>query len=211
MFSKAVEWNMVSEDTAKSVKRVKMIPENNRRLNYLGKDEWKRLVDYCAVHLKPVVVTALNTGMKRGEIFNLTWDRVDLKHEFILLDITKNGEMREIPISGPLRAQLDELAMNNVDGHKHVFHDKNGKRYTDIKKFFHSACDAAGIVNFHFHDLRHTFASHLVVDGMDIPTVKDLLGHKTLAMTMRYAHLAPEHKAKAVKILDAIFREQALS
>jgi integrase len=203
MFSKAVEWNMVSEDTAKNVKRVKLIPENNRRLRYLSREECASLTDSCAPHLKPLVVTALNTGMRRGEIFGLTWDRVDLKHGFILLDTTKNGERREIPINGMLRAELEELAMNNVDGHRHVFHDKAGKPYQDIKRSFHSAYKTAKISDFRFHDLRHTFASHLVMAGVDITTVKELLGHKTLTMTLRYAHLAPSHKVKAVELLQA--------
>ncbi|MBI5696689.1 MAG: site-specific integrase [Nitrospirae bacterium] len=202
MFSKAVEWNMVSEEAAKNVKRVKLIPENNRRLRYLSSEECAALVNSCAPHLRPIVVTALNTGMRRGEIFRLTWDRVDLRHGFILLDTTKNGERREIPINGTLRVQLEELAFNNVEGHRHVFHDKQGRPYQDIKRSFHSACKAAGITDFHFHDLRHTFASHLVMAGVDITTVKELLGHKTLTMTLRYAHLAPSHKVKALEVLD---------
>jgi integrase len=202
MFSKAVEWNMVSDDTAKNVKRVKLIPENNRRLRYLSREECVKLTDSCTHHLKPLVITALNTGMRRGEIFGLTWDRVDLKHGFILLNTTKNGERREIPINGTLRSCLEELAMNNVDGHRYVFHDKSGRPYQDIKRSFHTACKTAKITDFHFHDLRHTFASHLVMAGVDITTVKELLGHKTLTMTLRYAHLAPSHKVKALELLE---------
>jgi integrase len=85
----------------------------------------------------------------------------------------------------------------------YVFYDpKTGKAYQDLKKSFHVACRRAGIKDFRFHDLRHTFVSHLVMAGVDITTVKELLGHKTLTMTLRYAHLAPSHKVKAVNILD---------
>ena len=202
IFSKAVEWAMVSEDTAKNVRRVKLIPENNRRLRYLSREECAALIAACAPHLKALVVIALNTGMRRGEIFGLTWDRIDLVHGFILLDLTKNGERREIPINETLRGELEKLAMNNLDGHRHVFHDKAGKPLTDIKHSFQTACRKAGVVNFHFHDLRHTFASHLVMAGIDLTTVKELLGHKTLTMTLRYAHLAPSHKVKALEALD---------
>jgi site-specific recombinase XerD len=77
-----------------------------------------------------------------------------------------------------------------------------GKPYQDVKRSFHTALRRSGIKDFHFHDLRHTFASHLVMAGVDLTTVKELLGHKTLTMTLRYAHLAPTHKVKAVDILD---------
>jgi len=99
MFTKAVEWNMVEEETLKRIRKVKLLPENNRRLRYLSKEECHSLINACDNHLKPILVTALNTGMRKGEILSLKWDNVDLKHGFILLDITKNGERREIPIS----------------------------------------------------------------------------------------------------------------
>jgi len=92
----------------------------------------------------------------------------------------------------------------------YVFYDpRTGKPYQDVKRSFASACRRAGIKDFRFHDLRHTFASHLVMSGTDITTVKELLGHKTLAMTMRYAHLAPSHKIKAVNKLDSILDDKS--
>jgi integrase len=153
--------------------------------------------------LKPMVVTALNSGMRRGEIFGLTWDRVDLKHGFILLNTSKNGERREIPINTTLRAQFEELAMGNVDGHRFVFREKDGKPYDSVKRSFKTACDEAKITDFHFHDLRHTFASQLVMAGVDLTTLKELLGQKDIKMTLRYAHLAPSHKLRAVELLDS--------
>ena len=86
---------------------------------------------------------------------------------------------------------------------------ETGKPYNDVKNAFKGACRRAGINDLHFHDLRHTFASHLVMEGIDITTVKELLGHKTLTMTLRYAHLAATHKAKAVDILDKALNEKS--
>ena len=84
---------------------------------------------------------------------------------------------------------------------------ESGNRYSNIRRSFTTACRPAGIKDFHFHDLRHTFASQLVMAGIDLTTIKELLGHKTLTMTLRYAHLAPSHKVKAVDILDNALNE----
>ncbi len=208
MFTKAVEWEMAGEEAYKHVRRVKLLKENNRRLRYLSAEECAALVDACLPHLRPIVITALHTGMRKTEILNLTWDKVDLRHGFILLSVTKNGERREIPIDRTLRAELEKLAFN-IEGRKHVFHDHDGKPYQDVKKSFNSACKTSGITDFHFHDLRHTFASQLVMAGVDLTTVKELLGHKTLAMTLRYAHLAPAHKVKALDTLDRTLADKS--
>jgi len=238
MFNKALEWEMITEDGLKRVRKVKPLKGENKRLRYLSKEEYHALIAACDQHLKPIVITALNTGMRRGEILGLKWDNVDLKHGFILLsgDSTKNGERREIPINGTLKAVFQAIT-RRLDI-PYVFHDSTtGKPYQEIKHSFTTAkkgvelerctkCDyqkakdktqkaiercplcnseimgMKGLTDFHFHDLRHTFASHLVMAGVDITTVKELLGHKTLTMTLRYAHLAPAHKVKAVDILD---------
>jgi len=201
MFTKALDWEMVDEEAAKRVKKVKHLPENNRRLRYLSQDESQALVNACAPHLKPIVICALNTGMRKEEILSLEWERhVDLKHGFILLDITKNGERREIPINQTFRTTLKGL-VRRLDC-PYVFADSEGNRYKSVTKAFKSALKRAGIKDFTFHDCRHTFASFLVMSSVDITTIKELLGHKTLAMTLRYAHLAPGHKVKAVELLD---------
>lgn len=223
MFTKAVEWELVEPDALKKIRRVKQLKENNKRLRYLSTDECESLIKECSNHLKPIVIMALNTGMRRGEILNLKWDNIDLKHGFILLDITKNGERREIPLNGTLKNLLEELKKGNkgnvqklYEGNNdnvtayplsspYVFNDSiTGKPYSDIKTSFNSACKRAGIKDFHFHDLRHTFASHLVMAGIDLTTVSRLLGHKDLTMTLRYSHLSPKHMTKAVDVLDNI-------
>jgi len=202
MFRKATEWRMVEESVSKEV-HIKMLPENNRRLRYLSKEECTRIVNSCAPHLRPVVITALNTGLRRSSILGLTWDRVDLQNGFILLDVTKNGERLEIPINSTLRDTLKGI-VRRLDS-PYVFHDPaTGKQLRWIKTSFTTALKKAKIHDFRFHDLRHTFASQLVMNGVDLTTIKELLGHKDLKMTLRYAHLAPGHKVNAVEILAGV-------
>jgi integrase len=142
--------------------------------------------------------------MRLSEILGLRYEQADLKHGFILLDITKNGERREIPIDNTL------IKMFNVMPHSiesiFVFTDRNRNPYRSIRRSFSTALKKAEIRDFRFHDLRHTFASHLVMAGVDLISVKELLGHKSLSMTMRYAHLTPGHKKKAVNTLDSVLK-----
>jgi len=210
MFTKAVDWEMVEAETLKRVRKAKLLPDNSKRLRYLSKQECQELINSCDPHLRPIVITALNTGMRKGEILNLKWDNVDLRHGFILLDKTKNNERREIPINDTLRSTLTNIP-RRLDV-PYVFYDPlTGKPYQDVKRSFATALRKAKILDFHFHDLRHTFASHLVMAGVDITTVKELLGHKTLTMTLRYSHLAPSHKVKAVDILDSTINSEKKS
>ena len=134
-------------------------------------------------------------------------DNVDLKHGFIRLDITKNGERRDIPISDELRPVLQAVT-RRLDVPYVFFDATTGKPYQDVKRSFGTALRRAGITDFHFHDLRHTFASHLVMARVDITTVSKLLGHKSLTMTLRYAHLAPNHLQNAVNMLNITGEEK---
>lgn len=205
MFSKAVEWELIEMDILEKIRRVKRLPENNKRLRFLSLEESQELINHCNPLLKPIVITALNTGMRLREVLDLAWDRVDLKHGFILLEMTKNGSRREIPINQTLRNALTPL-IRRLDSFL-VFPTKKGSALTSIHQAFQSACRRAGIKDFRFHDLRHTFASQLIMKGADLVTLKDLLGHKSLNMTLRYSHLSPDHKKQAVCLLDEINTE----
>jgi integrase len=208
MFTKAVEWNMVEEDVLKRIRKVKLLQENNRRLRYLTQEECQALINGCDAHARPIVIMALNTGMRKGEILNLKWENIDLKNGFILLnqEQTKNGERKEIPINSTLREALLKIT-RRLDIPYVFFNPKTDKPYDNIVKSFYTAMKRAGIRDFRVHDLRHTFASHLVMAGVDLTTVRELLGHKTLTMTLRYSHLAPSHKVRAVDILDSKLNE----
>jgi len=206
MFTKAVEWDMVEQDTLKRIRKVKHLRED-RRLRYLeSREECQKLIQACDAHLRPIVITALNSGLRKGNVLGLKWSNIDLKNGFILVDMTKNGERVEIPINQTLRNTLLEIP-RRLDG-GYIFHDPiTDKPYGDVKHSFSAACRRAGIRDFHFHDLRHTFASHLIMAGVDLTTVSRLLGHKDIKMTLRYAHLAPHHTQRAVDILDSTINE----
>jgi integrase len=200
MYTKAIEWGYIKENPAKNVKLLKEPPG---RLRYLSPEEVERLLDNCMDHLRPIVLTAVNTGMRKREVLNLKWADVDLNNRKITVVNTKNNESRVIPINKTL--YNDFLKLVKKVKSEYVFTDIDGKPYGDIKKSFASAVKNAKIENFRFHDLRHTFGSHLVMQGVGLRTVQQILGHKEIKMTMRYSHLSPEYVQKAVEKLDALW------
>ncbi|MEW6675413.1 MAG: site-specific integrase [Nitrospirota bacterium] len=199
MYTKALEWGYLKRNPAKEVKLLKQPPG---RLRYLEREEINNLLDACAPHLRPIIVAGLNTGMRKGEILNLKWSDVDLKNRRITLTNTKNNEIRIIPINDTFYQELINLKDNSQG--EYVFCNAKKKPFSDIKKAFVSALKRAGIKDFRFHDLRHTFGSHLVMKGVDLRTVQQLLGHKDIKMTMRYSHLSPGHLQEAVVKLDKL-------
>lgn len=204
MFNKAIKWGRAFDNP---VSQVKMFKENNEKMMVLSsKHEAKMLEEIRRLkkseHLEEIVVTALNTGLRKRELLDLTWGQVNFSDRYLLITKTKNGEIRKIPMNKVLTETLHKLKNNgpNVD---YVFPNKNGKPYTDVKTSFKRICKEIGIPEFRFHDLRHTFATRLVMAGVDLATVKELLGHKDIKMTMRYAHPSPEHKRQAVELLQS--------
>ena len=142
--------------------------------------------------------------MRQNEILFLTWKDVDFKNRQIHVCTSKNGEGRYIPINQPLLEYLRDASSHSSS--PHVFCNPDGKRHTRygyIRTAFKKAVDEALGRDFHFHDLRHTFASNLVMEGVDLRTVGQLLGHKSgYKMTERYAHLSPQHMLDAVNRLN---------
>ena len=211
-FTKAYEWGFIDEERLKIVRRVKKLKGEVSRLRFLSKEEIEALLANCEPHLYPIVFMALNTGMRKSEILNLKWSNIDLKHDLILLEKTKNGERREIPINQALkRVLLDLFTKRRLDTDYVFINPETGKRYTNIKRSFRTACKKAGIRDFRFHDLRHTFASQLVMSGVDLKTVQELLGHKDISMTLRYSHLSQAHKKEAVKTLERVLYHNSIT
>ena len=200
--SKAVEWKLLRKAFREDLTAIKKYQEPDGRLRYLsGEAEADRLLQACEPWLKPIVLTALHTGMRKGELLGLTWDCVDMTHGFIRLKQTKNGKARALPFNETLWGLFSGLRTRQDVAW--VFHDSAGHRWNDVRHGFERACEAAGLTDFHFHDLRHTFASWLVMKGVPLATISTLLGHTSPAMTLRYAHLSPRHLTSAVRVLDA--------
>ncbi len=188
---------------------MKKIKTGVQHFRYLSHEETDKLLDECRQSPNPqlyvFVVTALNTGMRLGELTALEWKEVDFKRGMIRVDNkedhhTKNYEPRTIPMNDQLIEVLSTHP-RRLDS-PYVFARKNGEKFRKMRTSFENAVKRSGIPRVRFHDLRHSFASHLVMGGVDIRTVQELLGHKDIRVTMRYAHLAPDHLRNAVRVLD---------
>jgi integrase len=158
-----------------------------------------------ADYLKPLVLLSLHTGMRRGELFALTGQSVDLVAARIVVHgaTAKSGTTRHLPLNSEALAVLRGWHGQAADKAELVFPGKNGAAFNNVRRSWEGVLAGAGITRFRWHDLRHTFASNLVMAGVDLNTVRELLGHSDYKMTQRYAHLAPEHKAAAVAKLVA--------
>lgn len=188
--------------------------EARMRAERASANEWRRkrghtiLPDLYAVdfvdYLKPMVLLALNTGLRRGELFSLPWACIDFTQRLLTVEgeAAKSHRTRHIPLNHEAYMLLRRWWNQATDPAGLVFPSQDGARINNIKKAWRKLLKDGGISNFRFHDLRHTFASNLVMAGVDLNTVRELLGHSDIQMTLRYAHLAPQHKAKAVELLS---------
>ena len=159
---------------------------------------------YFADHLRPMVLLSLNTGIRRGELVSLTWADVNFEGPSLTVNgqDAKSGQTRVIPLNDEALAALRHWRKQSKKPVGYVFSGRTEGTLLDVKKAWISVRASAGISNFRWHDLRHSFASKLAMRGVDLNTIRELLGHASLAMTLRYAHLAPEHKMEAVSKLN---------
>jgi integrase len=204
LLTKAVEWKVIADNPFHGVRNLKVQRHVERVLGY---DEENKLLDACnhvrAQHLRPVVVLALNTGMRRGELLSLEWARVDLSQRTIrVINAKSEAGNRIIPMNMAVHTELSELAKAALSPLVFPSNRKPGGKFLDLKKGFGKAVKLAGIPHLRFHDLRHTFATRLVRAGVDIVTVQNLLGHSKITMTARYAHSLADVKIAAVSKLD---------
>lgn len=202
MLNKACEWGVLAESPMKGLK---FLPENNARHRFLTLEQSERLVAACiAPWARAITIVALHTGMRLGEILSLRRQDVDHTCGFILVPDSKNGEPRHIPMDSTVSHVLAQYPRRpNTDL---IFSNSASGRRLEIREAFRNARRRAGLEWLHFHDLRHTFASHWMMNGGDLYVLKDILGHKTIAMTQRYAHLSPEYKRAAINRMDNMWK-----
>jgi integrase len=156
-------------------------------------------VRFFSDYLRPMVLLTMNTGLRRGEVLQLKWPDVDLLQRKVVIrgDNAKSGKTRYVPLNDEALSMLQRWRPS-AEAMGWVFPAHDGGRLTSIKTSWRRVLKNAAITDFRWHDLRHHFASRLVMKGVDLNTVRELLGHSDLSMTLRYAHLSPEHKADAV-------------
>ena len=176
--------------------KIKRPSDSRGRVRFLSDDERERLFNACKAsrdrRLYPMVVTAVASGARQGELMNLRWSDVDFERGLALLENTKNGDRRSVPISRPAMGVLKELGRIRHLGSDHIFVNSHGANYFPQKPWEDARRDAE-IEDFRFHDLRHTAASYLAMSGATLAEIAEILGHRTLQMVKRYAHLTEKH------------------
>jgi len=193
----AIEWEMIESHSI--IKLGKFLFKENQVTNVLTEDQLQKLVELAPPYLKLIILIAINTGMRRGEVLNLEWERVNFGSGIIHLDKTKTSKERDIPMNETLKPILFELSQK-MKGHRYVIENpETEKCYVEIKKSWKTLLKMVGINNFRFHDLRHNFATYtLLHNGGSLVTLSDILGHSTITMTTRYAHALDEGRKKLV-------------
>jgi integrase len=188
------EWEVLT-----TVPRIKQDREPEGRLRWLTEEEIVRLLAACdqsqSRELRHAVVVALNTGLRLGELYGLVWDRVDLSRSVIQLELTKSGRRREVPVNADTYGALVALTPRPAG---RVF------RVRDPRQSFRAAVRRAKLEDFHFHDLRHSFASHYMMRGGGLYDLQKILGHSDVKMTARYAHLSPQHLRAGMERMEGL-------
>jgi integrase len=191
-----------------TVPEIEMPKKPKGRDRYLSEEEIVRLLAACdrsgSPRLGALVRVAINTGMRRGELVGLEWERVNLSTSTITLYDTKSGEPRAVPINAAVYAVLIALEPDPATRTGPVFRTRTGGQWKHAKNSFTTALRRASIQGVRFHDLRHTAASHMIMRGRSLKEVQEVLGHRNFTMTLRYAHLSAASKLAAVEALDGL-------
>lgn len=202
------EWGWIDDTPMRKVNKPSL-PRG--RVRFLSDDERVRLLKSCKEsnnsYLYPVVVLALSTGMRQGEIMGLTWDVVDLNRGRAILHETKNGERRAVAITGHALELLRELGKVRRIESNLLFPAKGNasqkpQKPMDLRTPWEAVVKKAELQDFRFHDLRHSAASYLAMNGASLAEIAEVLGHKTLQMVKRYAHLSEGHTARVVESMN---------
>jgi integrase len=192
-------------------RHVSQLPEHNDRVRWLTNDEERSILAKAPAYLQPIIRTALHTGMRQGEILALRWVDLDFDQRLVRVAHGKNHKVRCIPMNAQVYALLKPLVPPSPRWEESPFVFTNPRtranpeikgKFRDVVHAFARVADAAGLGDVTFHTLRHTFASRLVQGGATMKALQELLGHGSMQMTMRYAHLAPNNLREAVDILS---------
>lgn len=211
VFSIAVaDWGWLTSNPVAGVRRPRL-PRGVVR--YLEEDERKRLLEASKrssnKFLYPIVVLALSTGRRRSEILSLRWQDVDLERGIAILEETKNGDRQQVQLVGPALNLLKEMHGAGQPPDALVFPGRAGSA-CDITTAWRTAVKRAGLVNFRFHDLRHTTGSYLAMRGHSTLEIGEVLGHKSPQMTKRYSHLSPSHTREILtRMVDDVFSRES--
>ncbi len=197
------EWEWINDSPLRRVLKPK---EPRGRVRFLSDDERKILLVSCkqnkAQYLYPLVVLALSTGARRGELLGLTWGDIDLKRKVAILHKTKNEERRALPLAGHALDCVEKLAeIRRIDTNL-LFPDETGKKPVEIRPAWERVLKESKIEDFKFHDLRHSAASYLAMSGASLAEIAEVLGHKTLQMVKRYTHISQQHTAGVVSRMN---------
>lgn len=197
------EWGWIEDNPLRNVKKKK---EPRGRSRFLADLEREKLLAACKESkdpfLYPVVLFALCTGARKGEILNLTWSDIDWDRGLAIFHETKNDESRSVGITGPVLEGLRDLSKVRRLDTNLIFPRRDGKKSVELRKSWQVALEDSEIEDFRFHDLRHTAASYLAMNGASLPEIAAVLGHKTLQMVQRYAHLSDSHTAGVVESMN---------
>ncbi len=210
MFTTIVnEWGWLEIHPVKKVRRPR---EPRGRVRFLSDDERTALLKACKEStnelLYPIVIVAISTGARMNEIKHLTWREIDFDRNIIRIEETKNDERRSVPLVSHAKELLQELYAKRRQDTDLVFPAPSGKKPVATEVQWNQAVEEAGLKDFRFHDLRHTAASYLAMNGATLAEIADILGHKTLQMVKRYSHLTEQHTVKIVqKMNNAIFED----
>ncbi len=200
------EWGWLEHNPCQKVRRMK---EPKGRVRFLSKQEREDLLSACqkssSRFLYPLVLLGLTTGARQGELLELEWKAIDFERRTIRLEQTKNDDRRSLPLTLPCLDELQKLFAARDLGTDLVFPSRDGSKPISIRTSWDSAIEAAGIQDFRFHDLRHTTASYLAMSGATTAEIAEVLGHRTLAMVKRYAHLSSDHVAGVVARMSERF------
>ena len=203
--NKALEWGMLDDNPFTRFKDPVFFQEKNDRIRFLEQDEIIKLIEVSPSYLQDIIKGAIFTGLRKGDLLFLKWTDVNLERGLLTY---REQKKRDKLVFKHLNEDMIDLLMKvHVGQDEYIFHGPDGKPLQNVARSFRTALKKAGITDFHFHDLRHTSASHLLMRGASMKAVQEHLGHTTIAMTQRYSHLSRDFQKEEVNRLNGLCGE----